>query len=164
MDMNIKLKGSNRPNFLKRQYLVLPEFQLRLILWTFGVNIAVFSLVLWQISTAFNRLYRDGIQSGLKADDAFFRIIHDTNLTVNKHLLVGLLLGLLFSGGVMLILSHRMAGPIYRLVTFFESIKKTRRPEKIFFRKGDYLNPYADTINEAIEGLTENSRIKRTQT
>ncbi len=51
-------------------------------------------------------------------------------------------------------LSHRFAGPVYRLRKSMQSISEGKSPEKIKFRKNDFWQELADDYNEMLETLT----------
>jgi sensor histidine kinase YesM len=65
---------------------------------------------------------------------------------------VSLLVGLALS----VFISHRIAGPIYRLVKYFERINEGQAITDIHFRKGDYLFFFSSTINSALKKISGN--------
>jgi hypothetical protein len=52
--------------------------------------------------------------------------------------------------------SHKVAGPLYRFKLVLEALKKGEISSPISIRKGDYLHPEADLINEVLESLRRN--------
>ena len=54
---------------------------------------------------------------------------------------------------VMLFLTHRIAGPMYKLINTFKEIKAGGPLKRIYFRKGDNFHEVAHAYNEAIEVL-----------
>jgi len=51
--------------------------------------------------------------------------------------------------------SHKVAGPLYRFKLVLEALKKGEISSPISIRKGDYLHPEADLINQVLESLRQ---------
>jgi len=49
--------------------------------------------------------------------------------------------------------SHRIAGPLHRILLFSRDLTKGKIPQRINLRKGDYLHEEVDEINRAAEAL-----------
>ena len=49
--------------------------------------------------------------------------------------------------------SHRIAGPLYRIILVLESLKKGKLPKPVHGRKGDHLEAEIEITNQMIEGL-----------
>lgn len=64
-----------------------------------------------------------------------------------------------FMGLYILLLSHRIAGPAYRLVRCLEQIKAGNLGMKVHLRKKDYLKNIAVAVNELIEYLLEQKNV-----
>ncbi len=54
---------------------------------------------------------------------------------------------------IFIFISHKIAGPMYKLKIFLRSIADGNAPETLFFRKGDYFRDIADDINDAFGKL-----------
>ncbi|MGB0454901.1 MAG: hypothetical protein ACPGJV_14420 [Bacteriovoracaceae bacterium] len=52
-------------------------------------------------------------------------------------------------------LTHKIAGPMYKLKKFLSGVREGRENGKIFFRKGDYFVDVADEINLTLEHLNK---------
>jgi ABC-type Fe3+ transport system permease subunit len=55
-------------------------------------------------------------------------------------------------------MSHRVAGPLYRLRLTLKQIVAERKPVILKFRKGDYTTHMADEFNNALAAISENSK------
>ncbi|MBI2608179.1 MAG: methyl-accepting chemotaxis protein [Deltaproteobacteria bacterium] len=55
--------------------------------------------------------------------------------------------------GWAIIISHRLAGPIYRLEQDLEKIAEGNHSVRVKFRKNDRLDPLAEKINRVLEKL-----------
>lgn len=55
----------------------------------------------------------------------------------------------------MIRVTHKIAGPMYKLQNYLEGIRDGNPVTKLFFRKGDAFQEVADTVNEAIDAIQE---------
>jgi signal transduction histidine kinase len=55
-----------------------------------------------------------------------------------------------------IIMTHRVAGPLYKLQKYLSGIRDGHFGGKLFFRKGDYFHEVAEDINETFETIQEN--------
>lgn len=78
--------------------------------------------------------------------EVFKNILDETNRSLFWKLL---LLLFLISWGTIYI-SHKTAGPLYRLSKAFEEIEKGNYRTRVFLRKGDEGHPVAKELNEAL--------------
>jgi len=54
-----------------------------------------------------------------------------------------------------IVISHKIAGPLYKLSQYLKSIKDDNPKGKLFFRKGDYFQEIAESYNDAFEHIQE---------
>jgi len=54
--------------------------------------------------------------------------------------------------------SHKIAGPLYKLVQYLRAVKAGSSKGKLTFRKGDYFQELAEEYNTTIETIQENYR------
>ena len=66
-------------------------------------------------------------------------------------LLQAIFLGLTFL--ISIFMSHRIAGPIYKLSKWFDEAKKGNLKDDLFFRKKDHFKEIAEDYNEMIRGV-----------
>lgn len=62
------------------------------------------------------------------------------------------ILGIIFV--ISIFISHKIAGPMYKLKTYLNNIKDGGEITPIYFRKGDYFTELADDVNEFVHSLT----------
>jgi signal transduction histidine kinase len=55
-------------------------------------------------------------------------------------------------------LSHKIAGPIYKIKTVIDKMASGSMPSKVFLRKNDEFKELADSVNNLIEYLKENQK------
>jgi methyl-accepting chemotaxis protein len=49
--------------------------------------------------------------------------------------------------------THKIAGPLYRIREVLKSVKRGKLTEKVALRRGDYLRTEAQVVNEAIQSI-----------
>ena len=135
----------------KRKYtrtirLIRPGLQLRLILTFLGVSslalVLQFILFMSALSEAAVALPNDGLLLMENINGMLLGVFATS---------FGLLLPTLF--GIGLVMTHRVAGPIYRFELFFNQLLKGERPGDIKLRDGDELQEFSQLINRATAEL-----------
>ena len=98
----------------------------------------------------FRQLENQAMLAGLAPDNVFFQFLNAQKEMMNKIFVVSTLLSLslIFFGGFYI--SHRIAGPLYRLTQHLKTYNYNNiKPVK--FRKGDYFPEIQEAFNEFIE-------------
>jgi hypothetical protein len=124
------------------QYSILGYFScLSLIL------ISIFYSTIWYF---FYNLKKEAASVGLPPDHVFFTFINEQKGNIDKVFIVSSIVALvvILLGG--LILSHRVAGPLYRLTQHLRGHNKNNiTPVK--FRKGDYFPEIEEAFNDFLK-------------
>ena len=124
------------------QYSILGYFScLSLIL------ISIFYSTIWYF---FSNLRKEAASVGLPPDHVFFTFIDQQKSNIDKVFIISSVVALIviLLGG--LILSHKVAGPLYRLTQHLKGHSKANiTPVK--FRKGDYFPEIEDAFNEFLK-------------
>ncbi|MBC7396293.1 MAG: hypothetical protein H7333_02525 [Bdellovibrionales bacterium] len=136
----------------KRSLLINPKFQWTLIGFAAAmaalVLIAVYALLIF----AFHQFVQIGVQAGLPPEHIYFQFIHMQESTFSRIMLtLALIVGIiLVSGG--LVISHKIAGPIYRMQKEFNGMAAGDPVDltPVHFRKGDYFPELADSFNALV--------------
>ena len=149
------MNSSKRPPLFRRQYLIMPKFQLNLIFWNFTVTISIFLIVLFQLYQGMSNLKAMGANAGFSPDHPYFQFVRELSNGIYLNISIGFVVGILVSGLITLFSSHKLAGPIYRLKIFFEKVSQDGKVSEISFRKGDYLSDYAPIINNALKKISK---------
>ena len=55
---------------------------------------------------------------------------------------------------ISIFISHKIAGPLYKLKTYLNNIKDGGEITPIYFRKGDYFMELADDVNDFMQSIT----------
>ena len=140
-------------NEQRRDRLVRPCLQLRLILAFLGVAamalLLQFVLFASVISTAASELPQDGQ----------ILLERTTGLSITIFLVsLGVLLPLCFFVGVLV--TFRVAGPLYRFEKYFESVARGEDPGTCRIRKGDDLQELCTVLNAAMDRMRGRSALR----
>lgn len=137
-----------KPRFKRKQYLVSARFQLKyvgLILLLMFITAVICSYVVYYSSMILlaEKLANVYPQGRLMA------IIK----TVNFRVMLSVVLMMPVVAYIGIFLSHKIAGPIYRMEKFLGSITGGDLASRIVLRKGDELGSIADKINLLSDSL-----------
>lgn len=136
----------------RKKKIVKARLQMKVILTFMGVATiaSLFQVVLLNrsLSEVAERLPRDGdlLMAELGA-------IARTNILLSLGFLVPFMLG------IGMILTHRIAGPIYRFELFLEQVIRGEYDGPVRIRKGDEFQELCTRINDAVAAL-ENRKLK----
>ncbi|MEI8346245.1 MAG: hypothetical protein WCG27_02175 [Pseudomonadota bacterium] len=138
----------------RRIYLINPPFQLRLAIYLFIIMIVTSIVYPFTIYELIN-----GIALQLGAQNA---VLVDKLIQKKYALIFILSLWQLGIGGVFFIicifLTHRIAGPIYKLEMFLNQIQGPDKINKLSFRKGDYFLELPEIVNNALSRIQDKYR------
>lgn len=141
-----------KKQFKRNIFLINPDFQLRISSYFVVlsvVNIGVFYL---SIKYFFDIFTKVGKEIGLPENHVYFVFVKDQIFAMNMVFLVTSILTiilLLFAG---VLISHKVAGPMYRLNNHLNDIADGKKElSEIKFREGDFFPEIADSFNRAIK-------------
>lgn len=123
----------------RKQYLVLPSFQLPIILKTIVVCLFVSALFGW---STFYFLWRSSISSG---NPSLTAALFEPSLWIGWG--ICLVLCLIFSGWILLKITHRIAGQISRFEASMDKVLKGGKFQMIYTRQGDYFHDFENDLN-----------------
>jgi sensor histidine kinase YesM len=134
-----------------KNHWIYPKFQFQIV--AFGLGIGLINLVMTWV--AIEIFFRNSAQALLKTGSYRLHFIAEY-IAIQKGQMfwvyAGLFSATLFVSTILgILLSHRAAGPLYRLSKQFESIKNGADPEPIQFRKKDFFQGLANNYNETLK-------------
>jgi methyl-accepting chemotaxis protein len=144
----------------RKSYFVNPRLQLQLIL---GANIlALISVAL--ISTLMfyseSQVHSYGAALNLSPNHPFMaHVAQQEAYFARMCLVIGVIQFLLFNLTA-IFLSHRIAGPLYRLERHMEDVAAGKEPSDVKFRKGDMYLHLADACNKVMARMRETTAKK----
>jgi len=137
-----------RPKFKRKQYLIHKKFQLKYV----GLILAL--MILTAALCSYVVYYTSMISLGEKLANVYpqGRLVSIVKI-VNFRIMLSVLLitPLVVLTGIFL--SHKIAGPIYRMESFLKSMSAGDLTGRIVLRKGDELNNLAEGINSLNDEL-----------
>lgn len=137
-------------SYKRKIILINKPFQLSIIGWFALLSlvlIAVFYLSTWYF---FYNFSREAMAAGLPPGHVFFKFLGEQQSFMNRIFIlssVGFFI-ILIAGG--LIISHKIAGPLYRLTQHLNANSKNS-VSNVKFRKGDYFLEIQEAFNEFIK-------------
>lgn len=145
----------------RKKYLVDRKFQTKMIsivvLLIIGA-IIMSGLLAYAITINLEKksdLQLYGTTSGNLNDMIIISSIFIVKPVVVRSLLTGGILSIIMAAILMLLYSHRLAGPVYHLEKHLEEMIKGNYNVKLSFRKNDEFKQLADTINKLQDALKE---------
>jgi hypothetical protein len=139
------------PSIKRIRFLVLPGFQLTFMAYI--LLFAVFGIAVLYASNYFYfaRLISEGQELGLAPDHIYFEFIAQQRYLLNLTFLSVsvIVFGGLFIAG--LALSHKIAGPVYRIQMHLQDIREYGQPTgELKFRDRDFFPEVAELVNELV--------------
>jgi len=131
----------------RKVLLVNPRFQFQFMAWMGGLAVAVVMVLHLAHDWFFYQLREQARLAGLTPDHVFFQFINSRQTELNLISVVSFVAILFVVGIIGLILSHRIAGPMYRMKLHFEEVAKTGVAKRLKFREGDFFLEIPDAYN-----------------
>ncbi|MEA9355083.1 hypothetical protein SHI21_02670 [Bacteriovorax sp. PP10] len=113
------------------------------------VSIAVFYLATLYLFWNFEQT---GYSVGIPEGHIFFRFIADQRSLMNTILLIAAPIITLVTCYIGIKLSHRVAGPIYRMTKHLEELNEKGEIKEVKFRENDYFLELQNEFNKFIKG------------
>ena len=133
----------------RKKYFIAPDFQYKVIGLSFIASLTLLAIIYFFNSYYFDYFIQRGQELNLKQGHAYYRLLGEQKDKMDK---VFMILGVcitLFVCIFGLFLSHRIAGPLYRLRMYFAN-EEYAQGKKLSFRKGDFFQDIPKAINEAL--------------
>lgn len=142
------------PKYIRKKTSVLinPKFQWTLIGYAAFIAALILLAVYGLFSYGFHEFVQIGTQAGLPTDHVYFQFIRMQETTFMRVIAaIALLIAvILIVGG--LIISHKIAGPVYRMQKELNKMATAEKVEltNINFRKGDFFPELAESFNALV--------------
>jgi len=135
--------------YTRKKYVINKDLQLRL-LFKFLFSLLIISFVIvWNFYYAtWTMLANDLRGLGLSVLKSSISI---------RMIILSICLILVFTT-FSIFISHRIAGPIYKIKSVIDEMARGSIPSRIFLRKNDEFKELAESVNNLIEYLNENKR------
>lgn len=144
----------------RRNYLVNPGFQLRFMFYVACGVLTGFAVIyitnLWYL----NMLVEQGRELGLDPGSVYFEFVDHQRKLMNIAFLVvcTTVFAVLMVAG--LLLSHKIAGPVYRVQKYTrEVIAGEEPPGPVSLRKGDFFPELATIVNDLVAHASKEAEV-----
>jgi hypothetical protein len=131
----------------RKNFLINPKFQLSFLAYTLGVSILTIGFFYAADAYFFWKFRQLGTGLGLPANHVFFQFLDEQHSTKNTYYGIAAAVAVSFLSIWGLLLSHRVAGPLYRLRKHLGSVARGETLSDVRFRKGDFFPEVADAYN-----------------
>jgi methyl-accepting chemotaxis protein len=134
----------------RKSFIINKKFQYSLIGYFLFLSLVMSAINFLGIWYFFSSIKEQAFIANLPGDHVFIDFLsHQKTILLSIFFIVSALTFLVvFFLGVMI--SHKIAGPLYRLKKHLESTS-TKTVSPVEFRKGDYFNDLKDAFNEFIK-------------
>jgi methyl-accepting chemotaxis protein len=137
----------------RKVYLINPKFQLSFIFFS-TITSLLGMLVFFVASNYFFWSFKNlGKTYGIPENHIFFTFINDQGHKMNMIFLVSSIVFFIITIIGSLLLSHRVAGPIYRLTSHLNNISEKKELSEVKFRSGDFFIELQDAFNGYINRI-----------
>jgi hypothetical protein len=131
----------------RRNFLINPKFQLSFLAYTIGVSVLTICFFYAADAYFFWKFQQLGQGLGLPSNHVFFQFIDEQRSAKNMYYAVAAVVTVSVLGAWGLLLSHHVAGPLYRLRKHLMSVATGETMSDVRFRKGDFFQEVADAYN-----------------
>lgn len=139
----------------RKIYLINPNFQLRVT--SYFILLAIINILVCYacVYYFFDIFQSKGVEIGLPKNHVFFMFIEDQMMQMNSVFLVMATLTavILLIAGVLI--SHRIAGPMYRLNQDLRLMADNKELRSLKFRKKDFFQEIPESFNLVVESFKE---------
>ncbi|MBI1382677.1 MAG: HAMP domain-containing protein [Planctomycetaceae bacterium] len=137
-----------QPRYKRRIKLIRPRLQLKLV--TVFAGIAVLALLLQCLL-----FYRTMAAMALQLPNDGLIVMSEVNANLGQILMLSLVVLLPATFWIGILVTFRVAGPVYRLETYLKQVARGDRPEDCRLRQGDELMELCAAVNEATRPLRQ---------
>ena len=148
-------------HFKRRQYLVNPGFQLRLMAYMAVAVLLALAVMYVSNDLYFDSLIEQGEEIGLTRDHPYYEFIEAQRARLD--FMYFIVTAVVFTGLMIfgLFMSHRIAGPIYRIESYLQKVAAgEEKMAPVRLRDGDFFPEIAGIVNSVIDHFSEESRQK----
>ena len=136
---------SNKRNL--RSYVLLPKFQMVFVFLNACILMTTCFFAYFTVHRSFDNLRSIGERMKLSNSSGYMKFINAQEVMFSDSMLVFVAIAMAVSLIITIVLSHKVAGPIYRIKKYFQDFDKSN-PSELSFRKGDFFNDIPDIVNK----------------
>ena len=133
----------------RRRVRIINEYQYRLIIAMIVLIIAISTILLGVLFLLIRNNIAALPQPLLETTNLYHRLLYQPFLIA---IIIALII-FIITFWILIVITHRVYGPIYRLGKFIKALSKGEKTGELHFRKGDAVDHMADLYNELYESL-----------
>ncbi len=137
------------------------RFQTKFILLTLGSTLIIVLVGLLSNWVFVWKFIEFGNSRNLPPGDEYYRFIYKQEATLNLIFIASSSIIMIFSAIYGLVLSNKIAGPIYRIQKDLERLREGQSIDRIHVRKDDYFQELAVIINRILLDKKEEKEAKQ---
>lgn len=145
--------------FKRRHFLINPKMQLSTIAIALVLGLASGGFIFLYLQNFFASLKDQLIIEGVGMNSSVFEFLRDQESSLNIVFIFITLWFSLMNSFILLLFTHRVAGPAVRLKRGMQDILDEKLTETIRVRKGDFLDDLASLLDQIREKIL-NSKSK----
>jgi len=141
---------NNQKFSIRTKYLINPSFQITFIIYFLIIGIIALMIFYSSNLYFFKTLTNEGIQLDLPSDHVYFELLVSQKHLMNKIFLITSVIFFILISLLGIFISHRIAGPIYKMTKKLNSFNGVDDLCEIQFRKRDFFKELADAFNTLV--------------
>ena len=135
--MDLSAPALEQRPYRRTKFLINPRFQLRFLAYMIGAALATIGVFYAAKVIFFVKVRQFFLNAGMPPDHLIFQFLSDQSRLMNLIFLAAALVECALLGALGLMLSHKVAGPLYRLNTHMLQVADGAHKDEVRFRKGD---------------------------
>ena len=140
---------------MRKKYIIYPKFQYKLIGYNLITSFTLLGITMGSIYFSFYEAKKSGESAGFPETHPFFKFLdmHYQNLflIISASFLVGLLINIFINT----LISHKVAGPIYRFRKEMKEIRESGKIVKFEFREKDFFSDLPAEFQETLDCVSQ---------
>ena len=136
--------------YKRKSFLINRTFQLSIISWFSLLCLLLIGIFYIANISFFHFLSNQALEAGITSDHIYFSLLNEQEVLMNKIFVYSSLFSIIVIQLGGLFLSHKVAGPLYRLNQHLRSHNR-QNVTPLKFRKGDYFREIEESFNEFIK-------------
>ena len=135
--------------YRRKQFFINPRFQLLMIAFSVGLGVIV-TIVLYVANLYLFQSIAGGEYAEFLQDSAMMELIEEDVSRFWTSILCAALGVFILLGFAALLISHRIAGPIYKIQKHMKEVISGSQKNECHFRENDFFPELADSYNELL--------------
>ncbi|HLE13082.1 MAG: hypothetical protein A2504_07260 [Bdellovibrionales bacterium RIFOXYD12_FULL_39_22] len=132
-------------------YIINRRFQLAMLLFFILVSASITATTYFFINLLFYKLGKYGVQAGFSGSDPYFALITRQKAMANAFFVYFSIGCFIIVNLLGIVISHHIAGPIYRLGKTVDEAITSGNFEHISWRSGDFFPELAGVYNRLVD-------------